>query len=61
MQLFELVVSFVFALVTRCDSVQCEGIRFFLANCALVSDSLLWLLKADIICRAITRRLLLLH
>ena len=30
-------------------------------NCALVSDSLLWLLKADIICRAITRRLLLLH
>ena len=60
-QLFEMVVSFVFALVTRCDSVQCEGIRFFLANCALVSDSLLWLLKADIICRAITRPFLLLH
>ena len=54
--LFGLITSFVFAVATRCSTLHCDCVRaFFVANSALVSESLLLLLKADIICRTVTR------
>lgn len=56
-ELFGLLTSFTFAVASRCSSLHCDCVReFFVANSALVSGSLLWLLKADIACRVVTRR-----